>query len=52
MKIGVYTVTPENEICCKCKKKKCVGDCKEYRDFIKAEKSKGKKAKKRNNIKL
>lgn len=50
MKIGVYTVTPENKFCVKCKKKKCTGDCKEYRDFIKTKQAK--KTKKRNTIKL
>lgn len=46
MKIGVYSVTPENRFCVECKKKKCKGECKEFRDFIKAEQKKKKKKRK------
>ena len=46
MKIGAYTVTPENEVCCKCKKNNCKGDCKEFRAYIKAEQAKKKERRK------
>lgn len=35
--VGVYSVTPENKFCFKCKKENCKGVCKEYREHIKAE---------------
>lgn len=31
---SVYSVTPENEFCLACKKKKCVGECKEFKEHM------------------
>lgn len=50
MKIGVYTVTPENQVCFKCKKKKCKGDCKDFREYLKTEQAK-RTTRKRNPVK-
>lgn len=31
---SVYSVTPENEFCLACKKKKCRGECKEFKEYM------------------
>lgn len=31
---SVYSVTPENKFCFECKKKKCTGECREYKEYL------------------
>lgn len=31
---SVYSVTPENKVCLTCKKKKCKGECKEFKEYM------------------
>lgn len=31
---SVFSVTPENKFCFECKKKKCNGECKEFKEYM------------------
>ena len=39
--ISVYSVTPENKFCFECKKKKCNGECREYKEYLAGLRKKG-----------
>lgn len=50
---SVFSVTPENAFCLNCKKKKCNGECQEFKDYIaglRKESKGGRIAKKRHAI--